>query len=131
VDQRPRGHHGLFADGGFLARTATALADPFRVGGVTKVAGIEARGFALATAVALDLGAGFVPVRKAGAIHPGPKAEALFGPDRRGRETPMQIQCGAMYAGLSMLVDQLQDDTRQALDPVVAVVRTSELPPNV
>jgi hypothetical protein len=30
-----------------------------------------------------------------------------------------------------MLVDQLQDDTRQALDPVVAVVRTSELPPNV
>lgn len=154
---------GLFAEPGFLARTAASLADPFRTEGVTKVAGIEARGFALATAVALDLGAGFVPVRKAGAIHPGPKAERSFGPDWRGRTTPMQVQraalsvddvvlvvddwaetgakalaaqaligdCGASYAGLSLLVDQLQDDTRSALAPVVAVVRTGELPPNV
>lgn len=154
---------GLFSEAGFLARTARALADPFRDSGVTKVAGVEARGFVLATAVALDLGAGFVPLRKGGAIHPGPKAERLAGPDWRGRTTPVQVQrsaltaddivlvvddwaetgakaiaaraliadCGASYAGLSLLVDQLEDDTRAAVEPVVAVVRNTELPPNV
>lgn len=74
---------GLFSEAGFLARTARALADPFRDSGVTKVAGVEARGFVLASAVALDLGAGFVPLRKSGSIHPGPKAERLAGPDWR------------------------------------------------
>src|SRR6202035_4448316 len=39
--------------------------------GVDKVAGIEARGFILAAPVAIQLGAGFVPVRKQGKL-PGP-----------------------------------------------------------
>ena len=39
--------------------------------GVDKVAGIEARGFILAASVAIQLGAGFVPVRKQGKL-PGP-----------------------------------------------------------
>ena len=38
---------------------------------VDKVVGMEARGFILAAPVALTLGAGFVPVRKAGKL-PGP-----------------------------------------------------------
>ena len=33
---------GLLADGAFLAEAATALAEPFRAVGVTKVAGVEA-----------------------------------------------------------------------------------------
>lgn len=37
-------------------------------GGVDKVVGMEARGFILAAPVALYLGAGFVPVRKAGKL---------------------------------------------------------------
>jgi adenine phosphoribosyltransferase len=37
--------------------------------------------------------------------------------------------CGASYAGLSLLVDQLADDVRVALAPVHAVVRADELPP--
>lgn len=45
-----------------------ALADPFRDVGVSKVAGIEARGFTLATPVADQLGAGFIPVRKPGKL---------------------------------------------------------------
>ena len=44
---------------------------------VDKVVGIEARGFILAAPVALRLGAGFVPVRKAGKL-PGPTHEVAY-----------------------------------------------------
>lgn len=44
------------------------LADPYRNAGVSLVAGIESRGFILGAAVARDLGAGFVPIRKSGKL---------------------------------------------------------------
>jgi adenine phosphoribosyltransferase len=44
---------------------------------VDKVVGVEARGFILAAPVALRLGAGFVPVRKAGKL-PGPTHQAAY-----------------------------------------------------
>lgn len=40
------------------------LAAMYRDKGITKVVGIESRGFILAAAVAMELGAGFVPIRK-------------------------------------------------------------------
>ena len=40
----------------------------YRAYGITKVVGIESRGFILAPAVAMELGAGFVPVRKPGKL---------------------------------------------------------------
>jgi adenine phosphoribosyltransferase len=68
------------------------------------VAGIEARGFVLGTAVALELDAGFVAVRKPGAIHPGPKAE-LHGPrDWRGLETVLRVQRHVIEPGERVLV---------------------------
>lgn len=36
--------------------------------GITKVVGIESRGFILAPAVAMEIGAGFVPIRKSGKL---------------------------------------------------------------
>ncbi len=44
------------------------MAEPFRNAQIDKVAGIEARGFILATPVADVLGAGFVPIRKPGKL---------------------------------------------------------------
>jgi adenine phosphoribosyltransferase len=35
-------------------------------------------------------------------------------------------ECGGEYAGLSMLVDQLSDETRNALAPVFAVADAAE-----
>jgi adenine phosphoribosyltransferase len=58
----------LLADPVALAAVVSALASGHDV---DKVAGIEARGFILAAPVALQLGAGFVPVRKQGKL-PGP-----------------------------------------------------------
>jgi adenine phosphoribosyltransferase len=45
-----------------------AMAEPFYDQGITKVAGIEARGFTLATPVADRIGAGFIPLRKPGKL---------------------------------------------------------------
>jgi adenine phosphoribosyltransferase len=58
----------VLADGPAFASLVDALAEPFHDSGVTKVAGIEARGFTLASPVADRLGAGFIPVRKPGKL---------------------------------------------------------------
>ena len=60
----------LMADGALFARIVDALAAPF-ADRVDKVAGIESRGFTFGAPVALDLGVGFVPLRKRGKL-PGP-----------------------------------------------------------
>jgi adenine phosphoribosyltransferase len=56
----------LLGDGPAFAALVDALAAGHE--GVTKVAGIEARGFILAAPVACALGVGFVPVRKQGKL---------------------------------------------------------------
>ena len=56
----------LLGDGAAFAATIAALAAGNE--GVTKVAGIEARGFILAAPVACVLRAGFVPIRKQGKL---------------------------------------------------------------
>lgn len=60
----------LLADADAFARVVAAFADHAH-GPVDLVAGMEARGFLLASPVATALGAGVVPVRKAGKL-PGP-----------------------------------------------------------
>jgi adenine phosphoribosyltransferase len=149
---------GAVADAGLLARAAAALAAPFADQRVTKVAGLEARGFIFGAAAALELGAGFVPVRKPGGIHPGPKAGVVTAPSWRGESVTLEVQraaiqrgdrvllvddwaetgaqavaakrlieeCGGEYVGLSLLVDQLTDETREALAPVRTVADAAE-----
>jgi adenine phosphoribosyltransferase len=107
---------GLFADAGFLGRAGAALADPFRDRGVAKVVGIEARGFVLATAVALELDAGFVAVRKPGSIHPGAKEELAAPSDWRGLETVLRIQRHVIAEGDAvLLVDDWAETGSKAL----------------
>lgn len=58
----------LLANPGALVQAVKELAEPFRDAGVQKVVGVEARGFIFGAAVAVELGAGFIPVRKPGKL---------------------------------------------------------------
>lgn len=58
----------VLADPRGFAALIDRLSEPFIGRGVTKVAGIEARGFTLAAPVAEKLAAGFVPIRKPGKL---------------------------------------------------------------
>ena len=145
---------GLFADPGFLRRAGAAVSAPFRAAGVEKVAGIEARGFVLATAAALELRVGFVAVRKTGSVLAGAKVEvATAGVLRLQRhvvqpgegvlvvddwaETGSKAlaaralieQCGGRYVGLSLLVNQLAPEVQARLEPVAFVVRAEDVAP--
>jgi adenine phosphoribosyltransferase len=104
----------LFDDPAQLRAIAEALVDPFR-GEVTKAAGIESRGFILGTAAALELGVGFVPVRKAEGLFPGPKAVAEAGTDYRGNRHLLRLQRAALAAGdRVLLVDDWIETGSQA-----------------
>jgi adenine phosphoribosyltransferase len=82
-----------------------ALADPFRDQQIEKVAGVEARGFIFGLAVAIELGVGFVPVRKPGKLPfevVGEDYELEYGTDR------VEIHSDATRSGERvLLVDDL------------------------
>lgn len=58
----------VLGDGPAFNRLLEQMVDPHRDSGITKVAGIEARGFTLAAPIARMLGAGFIPIRKPGKL---------------------------------------------------------------
>jgi adenine phosphoribosyltransferase len=58
----------VLADPELFRECIAALAEPWRGAGVTHVAAIESRGFIFGAPVALELGAGFIPIRKPGKL---------------------------------------------------------------
>ncbi len=58
----------LLADPSALSMAVEFLTQPYRNAGVELVIGAESRGFIFATAVARNLSAGFVPIRKPGKL---------------------------------------------------------------
>jgi len=58
----------LLADPRLFARSIDLLTDGYKPGDVDVVVGIDARGFIFASAAAIKLGAGLVPVRKKGKL---------------------------------------------------------------
>ncbi len=58
----------LLADNQAFTEAVKCMAAKYKGRGITKVLGIEARGFILAAPIAMELGAGIVPVRKKGKL---------------------------------------------------------------
>lgn len=66
----------LFKDPAAFAEVVDRICSLYRDKGITKVAGIESRGFIAGAAVAARLGAGFVPIRKPGKLPASAVSEA-------------------------------------------------------
>ncbi|MDD7762239.1 MAG: adenine phosphoribosyltransferase [Firmicutes bacterium] len=58
----------LLSDGAALKEAIKVLADPLRDKGIKYIVAPEARGFMFGSAVAYELGIGFIPIRKAGKL---------------------------------------------------------------
>lgn len=67
----------VLADAALLRETVERLSEPFYDQNVEFVAGTEARGFIVAPAVAFQLAAGFIPIRKKGKL-PCPTYQASY-----------------------------------------------------
>ena len=91
----------LLADHTTFTEVVDALAAPFAGAGVDTVAGIEARGFVLGAPVALELGAGFVPVRKQGKL-PGETVSASY--ELEYGSAVLEVTADAFIKGARVLV---------------------------
>ena len=58
----------VLLDVDLFAQTVTLMADPYRDARITRVVSIESRGFLFGAPIALELGAGLVPIRKPGKL---------------------------------------------------------------
>jgi adenine phosphoribosyltransferase len=152
----------VFRDAKALSTVVAALAEPYRHGGVDAVCGVESRGFLLGAAVAVELGSGFLPVRKGTGQFPGEKTFGQTAPDYRGLRHTLRLQRasvspgdrvllvddwietgnqartvkslieqrGGLWVGCSVLVDQLDDESRESLGPIHSVLTADQLPPD-
>lgn len=102
-----QGHADVWAplqNGVALASIVDALAEPFHDQCVDAVIGVEARGFLLGGAVAVALGVGFVPVRKAGSLFPGDKVSITAEPDYRGISHELRVQRASITPGSRLVM---------------------------
>jgi adenine phosphoribosyltransferase len=105
----------VFDDGEALGEAVAALVAPWQGHAITKVCGIEARGFILGGAAACALGVGFVAIRKAGNLFPGEKHQVEAGPDYRGLYHVLEIQRRSVHsADRVLLVDDWIERGSQA-----------------
>jgi adenine phosphoribosyltransferase len=106
----------VFRDAKALSAVVTALAEPYGDGGVDVVCGVEARGFLLGAAVAVELGVGFLPVRKGTGLFPGEKTFGQTAPDYRGLRHTLRLQRASVTEGERiLLVDDWIETGNQAL----------------
>ena len=90
----------LLADAAAFRAVVEALAEPWR-GAVDVVAGVEARGFVVGAALALELGVGFVPIRKAGKL-PGETVAVSY--ELEYGSATIEVHADALVAGERVLL---------------------------
>jgi adenine phosphoribosyltransferase len=91
----------LFADGAVFRQVVDGIVAYHGAGSFDVVAGIEARGFVLAAAVAYATGTGVVPVRKAGKL---PRATHAVSYDLEYGQATLEVHTDAFTPGQRVLV---------------------------
>ena len=91
----------LFADGPVFRQVIDGIVEHYGAGGFDVVAGVEARGFLVAAAIAYAAGTGIVPVRKAGKL---PRATHAASYALEYGEATLEVHEDAFVAGQRVLV---------------------------
>ena len=91
----------LVKDPGAFGEVVGRICDIYKDKGITKVAGIESRGFIAGAAVASRLGAGFVPVRKPGKL-PADTVSATY--DKEYGKDTIEIHADAITSDDVVLI---------------------------
>lgn len=112
----------VFRDPAALAAVVRGLVAPYRSAGVTAVAGVESRGFLLGGAAAVELGVGFVAVRKPGAIFPGAKERGPTARNYRGISGELLLQRESVRSGDRILLVDDWAETGSSARAVTAMV---------
>jgi adenine phosphoribosyltransferase len=92
----------IFAEPAAFATLIDDLLAPYRDAGVQYVVGTDALGFVIGTALALNLGVGFVPVRKGGKLPV--KNERVSFKDYSGVEKIFELRAHPWPAGTRVLL---------------------------
>lgn len=104
----------VFADAEALQLVVGGLVAPWRQAGVTRVVGVESRGFLLGGACSTALGVGFVAIRKDGGLLPGPKVWTRAEEDYRGQRHRLRMQRVLTSDDRVLLVDDWAERGSQA-----------------
>jgi len=103
----------LFADPGAFATLVTDLCSPFQSTAIDYVAGIDALGFILGTAIALHMHKGFIPIRKGGKLPVAVDQVAFV--DYSGESKSLELRQGSIQPGNRvLLVDEWIETGAQA-----------------
>ena len=112
----------IFAQPAAFAKLVEDLAKPYLGERVQQVAGLDAMGFIVGTALALKLGAGFVPIRKGGKLPVAHDRETTV--DYSGKEKTLELRTAAFPAGTRvLLVDEWIETGAQARAAIALIGR--------
>ena len=92
----------LFADAAAFSALVADLVAPFDTTEIDLVAGIDALGFILGTAVAIRLGKGFIPIRKGGKLPV--LTDTVEFVDYTSEQKSLELRIGAIRPGAKVLL---------------------------
>jgi adenine phosphoribosyltransferase len=105
----------VFADADAFRLVIDGLVRPWRNAHITRIVGVESRGFLLGGACAAALGAGFVAIRKEAGLLPGQKINVQAREDYRGERHRPRMQRILDPTDRVLLVDDWVERGSQAL----------------
>ena len=113
----------LFADPAAFAELVVDLCAPFDAADIDFVAGIDALGFILGTAIAVHLGKGFIPLRKGGKLPVAVNTVEFV--DYSGQSKALELRRGGLPAGARVLVVDEWLETGAQVQAAVALVEAA------
>lgn len=111
----------LFKNAAAMKEVEEALVEKYAGRGITKVVGIESRGFVMAAILANRLGAGFVPIRKKGKL-PAETKEVTY--EKEYGTDIIQIHQDALEASDVVLIHDDLLATGGTMEAAIRLVKT-------